>query len=506
MTSPMHGFPRSPLVALAGLLTLGAGGLPAKDHVLTIGGGYSPAGNQVSLERNVLFFEKLLRERLPSGTPHDLYFSDGTSPDPDLQFQPEGEDVPTAYRLMAGLFGTEDDLANQYRDHTLEAVRGGSSPEELERWFQEVGAGLQAGDRLILYVTAHGGRSGQKENPFNTKIWMWNMQSIDAARLAGWLGGLPAGVEVVTVMVQCFSGGFSHLVFNDNDAGKGDHERVVCGFYATVHDREAAGCTPDVNEANYDEFSSHFWAALRGSNRLDEPVAGCDHDGDGVISFAEAHAHAVLTSRNIDIPVKTSGAFLRVHSKLGTPEDAGLLGHHTPYSEIHSRAGAVDRAVLDGLSEALGLEGEERGARAAERAEALGKELQEVEGAKKAQKKTLDGVRRVIATDIRNRWPALENKHSPGAVRLLSRPRLREAFQQAVESHPRHAEWDQLKQERAELEEKELEISKQYALVRRFVRAVENVAYEANLDAVADPAVRARYDRIRQAEAGTLAR
>ncbi|HCQ39674.1 MAG TPA: hypothetical protein DIV39_11010, partial [Verrucomicrobiales bacterium] len=40
------------------------GNLSARDHVLTIGGGYSPSGNQVSLERNVIFFEKLRAEKL----------------------------------------------------------------------------------------------------------------------------------------------------------------------------------------------------------------------------------------------------------------------------------------------------------------------------------------------------------------------------------------------------------------------------------------------------------
>lgn len=282
------------------LLLASATFAPGEDHVLTIGGGFSPAGNQVSLERNVLFFEKLLAERFPEGTGHALYFADGASHDPDLQFQVEGEDVPQANRLMAGLFGTEEDLANRYRDNALSGVRGVSSPEEVERWFQEVGSQLAAGDRLILYVTAHGGPSRQKENEFNTRIWMWNRQSIDAATLERLIGGLPEGVRVVTVMVQCFSGGFSHLIFEANNADQEFNDRAICGFYATVCDREAAGCTPDVNEANYDEFSSHFWAALRGKTRLGEPVRGCDYDEDGRVSFEEAHAYAILVSRNID--------------------------------------------------------------------------------------------------------------------------------------------------------------------------------------------------------------
>ncbi len=476
----------------------------AKDHVLTIGGGFSPAGNQVSLERNVIFFEKLLAERLPAGIGHDLYFADGTSPRPDLQFQVEGEDVPEANRLMAGLFGSEDDLENQYRNNTLENVRGVSSPAEVERWFREEGSKLESGDRLILYVTAHGSRSGQKDNKFNTKIWMWDRKTIDAAKLAGLIKGLPEGVSVMSVMVQCFSGGFSHLIFEGNNAKKGGNGRSVCGFYATVCDREAAGCTPDVNEANYDEFSSHFWAALRGKTRMEEKVAGCDYDEDGRVSFEEAHAYAILTSRNIDVPVKTSDAYLRVHSKLRSKDQKDLLGHDTPYSEIARLAGPVERAVLVGLSEQLGLEGEKRGSEIKKKSDKLAEELKKLKGRMKSQKKTLDGVRIEIARAVRNRWPALENEHSPGAVRLLSDERQRAEFVKAVESHPKYAKWNELKQEREDLDAEELVLSKTYATHRRFVRAFENVVYAANLEIVAKEKVRAGYQQLLGAERGSF--
>ena len=503
MRGATRGGCRLSAICAASLLVAVSSPLSAKDHVLTIGGGYSPAGNQVSLERNVVFFEKLLAERLPQGTAHDLYFADGDSPGRDLQFLVEGEGVPRPNRLMAGLFGSEDDLDNQYRDHQLDGVRGKSGPAEVEKWFTETGATLKAGDRLILYVTAHGGRGG-KDNKHNTRIWMWDRQSIDAAKLAAWIKALPEGVSVMTVQVQCYSGGFSHLIFEENNASKGDSAREICGFYATVHDREAAGCTPDVNEANYDEFSSHFWAALRGKTRLDKPVSGCDYDGDGQVSFEEAHAYAILVSRNIDIPVKTSDAFLRAHSAQRSEEKENLLAVDTPYSELLKRARPVEREVLEGLSKQLGVGGEERGAEVAEKAKELGEALKKIDAKLKAQKKTLDGERIPIARTVRNRWPELKNKHSPGAVRLLSDAKLREEFVTLVESHPKFERWGELKKQRAQLEEEELELEKEYATYRRLVWALESVALAANLEKVADEEKRSRYRRLLKAEAGGL--
>ena len=108
----------------------------AKDHILTIGGGYSPSGNQVSLERNVIFFEKLRSEKLGADTKHDLYFADGNSPFPDLQFEPEGCEVPRANLYMAGLFGSERGIANHYRNNELKNTRDLSSPDAVERWFK----------------------------------------------------------------------------------------------------------------------------------------------------------------------------------------------------------------------------------------------------------------------------------------------------------------------------------------------------------------------------------
>src|SRR5687767_11199551 len=75
----------------------------AADHFLTIGGGYSPSGNQVSLEKNVAFFRQTLADLYPAGDAfprHDVLFSDGDSPGRDVQYADPGWDVPHARRLL----------------------------------------------------------------------------------------------------------------------------------------------------------------------------------------------------------------------------------------------------------------------------------------------------------------------------------------------------------------------------------------------------------------------
>ena len=77
--------------ALAWGLLLGAvffltGTAEARDYFLTVGGGYSPTGNQVSLEKNVQFFERLLDEHGLAAASNDVYFSDWHSTQRYLKF------------------------------------------------------------------------------------------------------------------------------------------------------------------------------------------------------------------------------------------------------------------------------------------------------------------------------------------------------------------------------------------------------------------------------------
>ena len=66
----------------------------------------------------------------------------------------------------------------------------------------------------------------------------------------------------------------------------------------------AAGCTPDINEANYQEYSSYFWAALRGKTRTGEPIFRYHFSFGGVNSSVVLHNNdkliAIHGKENVD--------------------------------------------------------------------------------------------------------------------------------------------------------------------------------------------------------------
>ncbi|GAA4463771.1 hypothetical protein [Novipirellula rosea] len=469
----------------------------AADVFLTLGGGYSPSGNQASLERNVLFFQRLLKDRGLDENENDIYFSDGDHPDDDLQVI-DRTSIPKANQLMAEFFGSQRDLGLSYRNHSIDNVRGSTSPKNIQKWFDDVGSTMQKGDRLVLYVTAHGSESQTRNQPYNTSISLWNHTKITVSELSKMLDQLPEGVSVVTIMVQCHAGGFARLVYNEGDPDKGRSSQKRSGFFATVHDRPAAGCTPDIDEASYVEYSTYFWEAIAGRTRLNQPVDPPDYDNDGVVSFEEAHAYTILKSDTIDLPIKTSGEFLGEESGFQDDQHPDLLPRDLEYSELLKYATPADRAVLEGLSAQLELEGEHR-LEAAERK----KDERRPRGRGRSRPTTTDNsasLRRKIANDLRGKWPALANPLNPIGIELMTD--RSDDFIHAIESHPDYAKYREL----ADANQNSLNDREKLVKYERFIRTAEDVILRENLTRLGDANTIAAFEAIIQGETGSLER
>ena len=306
--------------ACLGLMPLSP--LSATDFFLTIGGGYKPAGNQASLEANVLFFQEVLLAKHTGGLEQAIFFADGNDPQPDLQVlepKPKHDETVADSRplseLLQQLYGSPDDEDEvvEYRNHRIDKVSGPNLPQSIHASLQRMCSEMHDGDRLIIYVTAHGGEAvGLNHN--NTTISCWNDQSIAASEFARWLDDVPRSVPAIMVMAQCYCGGFAHTIFDNAQRRDGLADRVRVGFFAQQHDLPAAGCRPDIE--NDEEYSSFFWGAFMGRSRTGRAMLSADFNRDGSISFAEAHAHAMLASETIDIPLRSTEALLRAYSRI----------------------------------------------------------------------------------------------------------------------------------------------------------------------------------------------
>ena len=472
----------------------------AKDYFLTIGGGYSPTGNQISLEKNVLMFQEMLGEEYPDGVGHDIYFADGNNTQRDLQFHDPNDGVPKVNRELARIFKQTRYLGYQYRDHQIPHVAGTSSRGSLDKWFKEKGTKLQKGDRLVIYATAHGGRSSDKKAPGNTKLYMWNGENIQVKEMIAHFDKLPEGVSVALVMVQCYSGGYANAIFNEADPKKDVSKQDRCGFFATVQTRQAAGCTPDIDEANYQEYSSYFWIALRGKNRAGQEIEKPDYDKNGTTSLDEAHAYAVLESPTIDIPIKTSGAMLRSVSKMKDKDAPNLLSIDTRFDELFKLASPSERAILEGLSKQLGLSKPERGKEAKALAAKIDGDKKKVEAEKKKVQGAYNASSDKIGKLLKIRWPELANRWDPRVSDLLSKDSAE--VLKAIESHGEYKKISKMRSDMEKFDTQRLNHEKKWCKCQRLLRTLENVALAANLPKVASEDKQQRYAQMIAAERG----
>lgn len=490
----------------------------AVDHFVTIGGGYDPKGNQASMEANVQFFQKLLDNRYrPGEFEHHVYFADGSDPGEDVQTAPAAEELSDSLRIVAELFDWETQPIT-YRDNEVSNVSGSNRAREVRHGLNELCEKLTTGDRLFVYVTAHGGKSKKDDKPFETSIYGWDRQAISSSDLAGWLDRVPESVPVVMVMAQCYCGGFSHTIFKDADAEQPLARGLRCGFFAQRHDLPAAGCRPDIS--NDREYSSYFWGAFAGQSRSGSTIEGVDRDGDGKISLAEAHIYAVVTSETIDIPLRASDALLRVHSQATEKKtqaesddviaavnanDEGVCESlcylSGSISKLLDQAELVDATIATCLMEQLGINSEDtiedlrkRIAESNPRSRRGGRGRTSMRGYRDSLGRLKD--------EILTRWPEFEKVESMGECSKMGLSL--EEIEQEISGWETFQQFQDLVRSRDQLKKSAQQAELTQIKLKRLLHTLETVVYSKNLAAVADLEIVERYHAMLKLEQTTL--
>ncbi|MGN6135867.1 MAG: hypothetical protein ACTHOU_15370 [Aureliella sp.] len=495
----------------------------AADFVWTIGGGYSPEGNQASLEANVLFFRGVIADTHRQRVRHQIHFADGYDPEADVQVlkkQPENDASP-ALALLKDLFGPPGATGGriEYRNHEIPEIDGSNRLRDLRQGFNTLKNEIKSGDRLIVYVTAHGG-AARGDQPYDTSITCWGNRDLSMSEFSRWLDTLPESVPVVLVMAQCYCGGFAHTLFANGDCEEGLSANVRTGFYAQRHDLPAAGCRPDVE--NDEEYSSYFWGALVGHSRSGKPAVGADCDGDGVVSLAEAHAYAVVASETIDIPLCGSDALLRWFSRIPDYEidhadagrrdgdedsertpanDAGLQSMSGTLRELADRASPTARQMITGLADRLKLSlGEDVGQtfrdydqarrdyRAARRSGGPGR-----------RGRGSFGRRRDAREAILEKWPELADPTTWNESEMLAGQAGRTWVEQ-VEALPSYQEYVRSRDQRDASRRAIFEAEMRQVRFQRLIHTLESVVLAENLPQVASADIVARYRAMRELE------
>lgn len=328
------------------------------NRVLIVSGGPNAEYTQYAIESNARYVAALTR----GATWRRVLFADGKAASRTVSMQP---DTPrTRARLIASWILETDAPDNQtvLRTPTLRPINGSSSPEAITRNLQAFAAASDSNERQLVYFTGHGGPGKTVfggEDFENTMYSAWG-DDFSTRQLASQLQKSKSSAPLVLVMVQCHSGGFANTMFLNGDPSQGVWNRDFCGFFASIPERQASGCTEQVNERGYQDFTTHFFAALSGTTRDGRRITGADYDASGQVSLDEAYAFAQINDNSIDVPLSTSDAFLR-HVFSGRDDKAW---QKIAFSRVQKEAAPSQRAVLNELSTRLGLGGENRVAKA----------------------------------------------------------------------------------------------------------------------------------------------
>jgi hypothetical protein len=466
-------------------------------RVLIIGGGPTLEYNQVAIESNVRYVGKLL----PPGTVRTTLFADGDAGHATVLYEDDPNALPVGEQVLNLLLhGTDSDTENpsHYRKPNLGArLDGASKRTDVNRAFSQlVDETAPPGRHLLIYFTGHG--SPNSTDMENNQYDLWGKsQGLSVRELARQIAKLPEDVPVTVVMVQCFSGAFGNLIFEGGDPKGAPVSRDVAGFFATVKERVAAGCTSAVNEAEYKDFTSYFFAALTGRDRVGRRVTGADYNGDGRVGMDEAYCYTLVHDESIDVPVCTSDVFLR-----RMVESKDLEVFQTPYSSVQAWAGPAQRAALDALSERLHLGGENRLSVGYKQAfSAFGSDGKaDWRDAYQQSHRRFETLRKERKRELIRRFPELALSDSSAA------PKVREEAIAQLTREVEAGKWKDLLEavnamDKAQRDGEAREIAQSKVL--RFIRLAKSVVLAHRLEQSGQEEVIARYKRLVKAEGGT---
>lgn len=293
------------ICAMAVLAGAAPADAPAGGKAIVIGGGPRLGESQGQIEQNVLW----LQELLPTlGYEVDMYFGIGNEPGDDIVYLDPNAPEDGPLTALSEVFDEPGASRLRYKRHAVKHVLGSTREEELTPALEKTLAGLAPGSQLLLIFNGHGGE-GRNVYSDNT-LDLWGPSAITVEELDRILEKAPEQAAIRFVLPQCFSGGFASLMYRP-PGNRRLSTQNRCGFMSQEAKRGAEGCQLDIENVEYRDYTTYFFAALAGRSRQGKPLASDpDLNHDGRVSLREAHWYTLRTAVSYDLSRSTSEVFL----------------------------------------------------------------------------------------------------------------------------------------------------------------------------------------------------
>ncbi len=260
---------------------------------LVFGGGGAPSYNEIALEKNLLYFQRTLKVLGFNAADASVFFANGNDRQSTIRYlDPDGN--------------------QKFKPPDIPYLKGASTLANLQAWINSYPQQNPQNHKIFFYFTGHGHLNRQDVN--NNSLMLWQEQELSVKRFSSLLDRLPTQYPIAMMMAQCYSGSFANIIYAGGDPQKPLAKQNRCGFYATIRTLPSVGCTAEVNESDYRDYSSSFFAGLSGRSRTGDRVPSADYNKDGRVAYNEAHAFAKVDEQTTDLPVSTSEVWLQTQS------------------------------------------------------------------------------------------------------------------------------------------------------------------------------------------------
>jgi hypothetical protein len=259
---------------------------------LAFGGGGAPSYNEIALEKNLLYFQRTLKVLGFNAADASIFFANG------------GDRQATIRYLDRN--GKE-----KFKPPEIPNLKGASTLANLQAWLNKYSQ-QNSQSKIFFYFTGHGHRNVLNAN--DNSLMLWQEQKLTVKQFSSLLDRLPPQTPIAMMMAQCYSGSFANIIYEGGDPQKPLAKQNRCGFYATIRTLPSVGCTAEVDESDYRDYSSSFFAGLSGRSRTGQSVPSADYNKDGRVAYNEAHAFAKIDEKTTDLPVSTSEVWLQTQS------------------------------------------------------------------------------------------------------------------------------------------------------------------------------------------------
>lgn len=278
----------------------------ADQNIVLLGGGYKLEGSQGQIELNLKWVQGILERRQKMMS---VYYTDGDGETPDVFLQSPIEDSIENLQPLARVFGQHSLNEISYRNHAVDGVLSETTASVLEPALNNLFEQSGPDDSLLVVYNGHGSPSAAGAEKVALKLWGDTRMS--AEQFHGLLSKVDVSTDFRYIFTQCYSGGFHRLIYDDVEKGHALAEGQRCGFTAESSWRQSEGCSASINMGDYRDYTTFFFAAIHGEDRLGQPLlANPDHNGDGVTDMREAHMYTLEHAHSTDLSRSSSEDYL----------------------------------------------------------------------------------------------------------------------------------------------------------------------------------------------------